>query len=192
MTKKPQSKSTKSDPKKGAMPDSESEEKLRTELTTLFLHLQRLRSELAAIKHPSDSEMAFSRMGDQLSAVVEATEAATNDIMEATESNEEVVNALMESNPEASEKLNQILENGYRIMEACSFQDITGQRVSKVAKFVDHVEERINALVEIWGKEDIDHVAELIDERTEDEKLLNGPALGSEGVTQDEIDKLFG
>lgn len=192
MTVDPKTNPAKSNGTRGKGPDDVEDQKLRAELATLFLHLQRLRSELAAIKYPGDSDMAFSRMGNQLDAVVEATEAATNTIMESTESTEEIVNALRESDSDRDEKLNQILENGYKIMEACSFQDITGQRVSKVAKFVDHVEDRINSLIDIWGKDDIDQMAEsLTDDRSGDEKLLAGPALSGEGVSQDDIDKMF-
>lgn len=167
--------------------------KLRSELMTLFGHLQLLRSELAAIKHPGDNDMGFSRTGSQLEAVVEATESATDTIMEATEKTEEIVDKLRNDDKDHDALLDNILENGYQIMEACSFQDITGQRVGKVAKFVDHIEDRIDALINIWGKDDIDRLGTLVsDQRSEDEKLLSGPTLADEGVGQDDIDKLFG
>lgn len=167
--------------------------KLRNELMTLFGHLQLLRTELAAIKHPGDNDMGFSRTGSQLEAVVAATESATDTIMEATERNEEIVDKLRNDDKGHDALLDNILENGYQIMEACSFQDITGQRVGKVAKFVDHIEDRIDALINIWGKDDIDRLGTLIaDQRSEDEKLLSGPTLADEGVGQDDIDKLFG
>jgi len=167
--------------------------KLRSELMTLFGHLQLLRTELAAIKHPGDNDMGFSRTSSQLEAVVQATESATDTIMEATEKTEEIVEKLRSDNMDHNAYLDSILENGYQIMEACSFQDITGQRVAKVSKFVDHIEDRIDALINIWGKDDIEQLGSLIDdERSEDEKLLSGPTLADEGVAQDDIDKLFG
>lgn len=55
-----------------------------------------------------------------------------------------------------------------------------------------YVEDRVNALIEVWGKDEIDKIEVKPDkEKTEDEKLLHGPALEGEGISQDEIDKLF-
>ncbi len=41
------------------------------------------------------------------------------------------------------------------IYTACSFQDITGQRTEKVVKALRFIEQRINAMIEIWGVDDI-------------------------------------
>lgn len=167
---------------------------LKGELVSLFEHLNRLRGELAAIKRPSDEDLDFLRTGSQLEEVVAATEEATETIMEITEKNEEIVSKLMdgESDPERKALLNKIVENGYEAMEACAFQDITGQRVNKVVKFVGHIESRINSLIDIWGRDDIENGDdEVADERSEDEKLLQGPAFANEGVSQADIDKLF-
>ena len=85
-----------------------------------------------------------------------------------------------------------IAANGAAVFEACSFQDITGQRVSKVVKSVSYVEERINALFGIWGKDELENVdVEPAREKTADETLVHGPQLAGEGISQDEIDKLF-
>lgn len=55
-----------------------------------------------------------------------------------------------------------------------------------------YVEDRVNALIEVWGKDEIDKIEVKPDkEKTEDEKLLHGPALEGEGISQDEIDKPF-
>ena len=78
------------------------------------------------------------------------------------------------------------------MFEACSFQDITGQRVTKVVKLVTYIEDRVNALIDIWVKSALDEVEVTPDrEKTEDEKLLQGPQLNDEGISQSEIDKLF-
>ncbi len=64
--------------------------------------------------------------------------------------------------------------------------------MSKVVKSVSYVEERINALIEIWGKDELDDVDVKPDrEKTADEKLMHGPQRAGEGISQDEIDKLF-
>ena len=110
------------------------------------------------------------------------------------EKNDDVVTKLRETITDADQLalLDQINANSADVFEACSFKDITGQRISKVVKSVTYVEDRVNALIEVWGKDEIDKIEVKPDkEKTEDEKLLNGPALEGEGISQDEIDKLF-
>lgn len=168
--------------------------RLHQELAGLFAHLNRLRDELAAIKNPAVEDLHFSRTGSQLQAIVTATEQATNTIMESVEKNEELVAALRAQikAPAQSEILDQISANNFAVLEACSFQDITGQRVNKVIKFVTHVEGRIDALCEIWGRDGIASApVNSGDTRSDDEKLLRGPALKNEGVSQKDIDALF-
>ncbi|MEE9318275.1 MAG: protein phosphatase CheZ [Rhodospirillales bacterium] len=111
-----------------------------------------------------------------------------------SKSEADVLDKLRENitDPGQLELLSQISQNGADVFETCSFQDITGQRVTKVVKSVTYVEDRVNALIEVWGKDEIDKIeVKAYEEKTEDEKLLQGPALEGEGITQDEIDKLF-
>jgi chemotaxis protein CheZ len=63
-------------------------DQLRDEHGALFRYMQRVRQEIAAIDRPADEDHAFESMGDQMDAIVKATEAATNTIMEAMESAE--------------------------------------------------------------------------------------------------------
>lgn len=167
---------------------------LKKELYGLFKYLKRVREEIAAINRPADKAMHFDNMSDQLDAIVKATEDATNTIMECMEKNDDIIVELKESitDPERVKLLDRISANGADVFEACSFQDITGQRVTKVIKSVTYVEDRVNALIGVWGKDEIDRIEVKPDkEKTKDEKLLQGPALEGEGITQDEIDKLF-
>lgn len=167
---------------------------LKKELYGLFKYLQRVREEIAAINRPADEELHFDNMSDQLDAIVKATEEATNTIMECMEKNDEAVDELRKSLTDEGQLalLDKISGNGADVFEACSFQDITGQRITKVVKSVTYVEDRVNALIGVWGKDEIDSIEVKADvEKTEDEKLLKGPALEGEGITQDEIDKLF-
>ena len=61
-----------------------------------------------------------------------------------------------------------------------------------MVKSLTYVEDRVNALVDIWGKEALQSVeVQVPEEKTEDEKLLSGPQMEGEGISQDEIDKLF-
>lgn len=168
-------------------------QKLKSELTGLFRYLERVREEIAAISRPADEELQFESMGEQLDAIVLATEKATNTIMEATEKSLDTVDTLRKSltDPAQNALLDQIVGNGNDILEACSFQDITGQRVSKVVKSVTYVEERVNALIEVWGKEEVASVEVESEEKTDDEKLLSGPQLEGKGLDQAAIDALF-
>ena len=62
-------------------------------------------------------------------------------------------------------------------------------------KSLQFVEERIDAMVALWGRDDIESVMEKIGMEMEmpegDEALLNGPQLPGESISQDDIDKLF-
>jgi len=169
-------------------------EVLKKELLGLFRYMQRVRQEIAAIHNPADGEHVFEKMSDQLDAIVEATEEATNTIMESVEANEEILKELRNEleNPEHVAKVEQIRDNANRIFEVCSFQDITGQRITKVVRSLSYVEQRVNAIIDIWGKDDIEAIkAEPDFQKTDDEKLLGGPQRKEAAISQDEIDKLF-
>ncbi len=177
------------------MTDTNESDVLKKELSGLFLYIQRVRKEIAAISRPADEDVGFESMGDQLDAIVKATEEATNTIMAAMEKNSVAIAALKKTitEPEQLALLDDLENNGQAVFQACSFQDITGQRVSKVVKSVTYVEEKVNALVDVWGKAELEKVeVEVAEEKTDDEKLLHGPALdGEESFSQSEIDALF-
>ena len=168
-------------------------QKLKSELAGLFRYVQRVRAEIAAISRPADEEFQFESMGEQLDAIVKATEKATDTIMEATENTLSAVDELRKtlSDPAQNALLDKIVGDGNEILEACSFQDITGQRVSKVVKSVTYVEERVNALIDVWGKDELAKVEVESPDKTEDEKLLAGPQLEGKGLDQAAIDALF-
>lgn len=167
--------------------------KLKTELAGLFHYLERVRQEIAAISRPADEDFQFESMGEQLDAIVQATEKATNTIMQSTENTISAVDELRKNmtDPAQISLLDSIVGDGNTILEACSFQDITGQRVNKVVKSVTYVEERINSLIEVWGKNEVANVKVVGEEKTDDEKLLSGPQMEGKGLDQAAIDALF-
>jgi len=174
--------------------DQVSEEALRHELAGLLTYITRVREEIATISRPADEEHHFDSMADQLDAVIKATDDASNTIMGCAEDNDEAVTALRKTikDPEQLKLLDHISNNGMDIIQACSFQDLTSQRVTKVARSITYVEDRVSALAEVWGKEELDKVQVKGSEKTEDEKLLNGPALDpNQSIDQDAIDALF-
>jgi chemotaxis protein CheZ len=178
------------------VPETNKEDVLKAEISGLLRYMQRVRTEIAAMNRGRDEDHNFETMGKQLDAIVEATEKATDTIMNAMEQNEESVAKIKEGldDPEKIALLDKIIDNGNVVFEACSFQDITGQRVTKIVKSITFVEERVNALLDIWGRDALDDVEVETDEevKREQELLLRGPQLdGQETISQDEIDKLF-
>lgn len=176
------------------MPDNGQGDILKSELVGLFQYIQRVKQEIAAINKPADSEHHFDSMSDQLAAIVKATEQATDSIMETVETNDRIIDEirpLIEGNEAATALLNKMANNSQDIFQACSFQDITGQRVNKITTSLGYVEERVNSIVSIWGEHALDDVEIEEEEKSEDEKLLNGPQLEGKGLSQSDIDALF-
>lgn len=166
---------------------------LKRELVGLFGHMQKIRKELAALNTPGASDH-FGSMSEQLDAIVKATEGATDTIME----NVEGIEALMDSarasteDPALTATFDQVTDKVNAVFEACSFQDITGQRVTKVVNILKFVEERINSIILTWGREELTKVVvELKGEQDPDKKLLNGPQLPGQGVSQADVDKML-
>ncbi len=169
-------------------------DRLKSELDGLLRYIERLRQEVAAMLNPTEEDHKFESMGEQLDAIVKATEEATNTIMSAQEKTEAAVGQLREgiTDPDQLALLDEITNNGNEVFEACSFQDITGQRVNKVVKSITYVERRVESLVDTLGRASLASVEVAPDsEKSADEELLSGPQLDGGGLSQDEIDALF-
>ena len=82
-----------------------------------------------------------------------------------------------------------------QVYESCNFQDITGQRITKVVKTLKHIEDRVEALVAAFGDEiqkyRQTHPHEEPQQKSADEKLLNGPQLPDDAGKQADIDALL-
>ncbi len=74
-------------------------DQLKQEFDALWRYIQRVRQEVAAIDRPADKDHHFDSTGDQLNAIVAATEEATNTIMECMESNEDAIGKLRKRIP---------------------------------------------------------------------------------------------
>ncbi|MFO0998557.1 MAG: hypothetical protein U1F33_17950 [Alphaproteobacteria bacterium] len=124
---------------------------------------------------------------DELDAIVQATEDATNRIMSAAEVIERVAGEL---DGDKSAELTDVVTSIY---EACSFQDITGQRVKKVVRTLQHIEVVVGAMARHFGIDGSTSLpaAPRLDSDDPDAKLLNGPSLPSDAKTQADIDALF-
>jgi chemotaxis protein CheZ len=80
--------------------------------------------------------------GLELEAVVQATEHAANQILEATEA----ISDWLASGARDSDSLEKVAERVNAIMEACTFQDLTGQRIRRAIEHLQSVESMLGGL----------------------------------------------
>lgn len=170
-------------------------QRLHADIEALAQYINTAKAEIADIRADKISSEYLPEASDQLSAIVGATEQATNDIFEAVESIEELTSTMT---PDQAE---QVSEAVTRVYEACSFQDITGQRVTKVVAALQDIESRVGALLQAFGDDTsatangIETVAEepaaARPDARPDEDLMNGPQLPGNANNQDEIDALL-
>lgn len=167
---------------------------LKTELQELSSVIIDTRREISSIQS-NDKGPKIHAMTDQLDAVVNDTETATNAILAAVETIEDK-NESLELNatdPEELEITESISKAVMQIYEACNFQDITGQRISKVVGTLKFVEDRIAAMINILGGEDQLSALDGIEQemQKDGEVELSGPRAEGQEISQDEIDALF-
>lgn len=169
---------------------------LKTELRALAVCIEQTKAEIAALRPQEADEDRLMAVTFELDAIVTATERATQQILEASEKIESLTREIQSQITDSyvSRIVDDINETIIGIFEACNFQDITGQRITKVVKTLKYVEARINAMIEIWGAESIAEVGPrgAEEHHNEEARLLNGPQLENKGISQEEIDKLFG
>ncbi|HEY7383489.1 MAG TPA: protein phosphatase CheZ [Beijerinckiaceae bacterium] len=170
---------------------------LRAELDAMKEAITSTKKEIATI-HRSDFEgKGMRRVAGELDAVVESTEKATTNILEALEDIEANANMLRAAGGATgnSDHVGAILDRVVMMYEACNFQDLTGQRINKIVNVLKFVEERLDKMIGVWGG--LDAFKELVHHEnaapTGEDGLLNGPKLDEdEGhVAQNDIDALF-
>jgi len=174
--------------------DYEAAAALKNEIRALSRSIQETKAEIRSMQGGTQGGDQVLNASTELDAVVQATEDATNVILESTEKIDELAQKIHNNadNDDDRGAADEIMETSIKMIEACNFQDLTGQRITKVVGALKYVEDRINAMIEIWGEEDIADVdASVADETDSDKNLLNGPAMDGEGIGQDDIDALF-
>ena len=166
---------------------------LRNEVRAMSLAIQQTKSEIAALRPPNSADDRLMVVTQELDAIVTATEGATNSILEAAEKVDGLAEQIeaLGTDTQSHQLASDIRDTVVAMFEACNFQDITGQRISKVVKTLQFIEERVNKMIEIWGAEGFSDVQQSQEELDEEAKLLNGPQLANQGVSQADIDKLF-
>lgn len=167
---------------------------LQKEILGLFENIQRFKQELASVKHPTASQDLIGTAGDQITAISDETTRATDDIMAAAEAIEKVNGQLRTEIKFAGARplFKEIGDSVNHIFEACAFHDITGQRLTKVVSTINAIESALSAMVAIVGKDSIAALPSGSQEinRRDGDVELTGPQ-GDDGLSQDDIDKLF-
>ena len=167
-------------------------ERIRFDLVEMSKAIARTKTEIAAMKPEADHHGKFGEATEELDSVVQATEAATSDILECAERIQEIAWTLREQGQDA-EVCDLLDAKATEVYTACSFQDLTGQRTRKVIAVLRYLEGRINAMIEIWGL-DGTLAAEAAEKRAVDARkaLLNGPARPGQGLDQADVDLVMG
>ncbi|MBF0327502.1 protein phosphatase CheZ [Magnetospirillum moscoviense] len=161
--------------------------KLFQEVESLASYIHAAKAEIAALRPGEIKDEFIASATDELDAIVGATEAATNEIMDAAEQLE-TLSPMMDEQVAA-----RLTEITTRIFEACTFQDITGQRITKVVRMLKEIEGRVDSLVKAFGGEVADAPSKKAKDPNviTDEDLLNGPQLPAGAADQAEIDRLL-
>jgi chemotaxis protein CheZ len=165
---------------------------IRRELKDIADYIQSLRREISALQANDLRHRRIPAAGHELAAIVEATEQASNTIMECAEA----AMAADPSDPAAYKAF--ITDRMTAVFEACAFQDITGQRVAKVVETLEHIEARVSRFADATGAKDANGPASDKEALEAERKLrlfIHGPPLSgkddTESATQDDIDRLF-
>jgi chemotaxis protein CheZ len=162
---------------------------VRTGIARLGLIIAHAKRDLAALQAQEIGRTHLPTAGDELSAIVGATENATNAILDAVERIEKMARDL------PGEAAASITQEVTTIYEACNFQDITGQRISKVVSVLKAVDTTVAELLSTLHMPKIDlsqtSAGSAKPERTGDAALLNGPQAPGGAPNQADIDAMF-
>src|SRR2546423_15170490 len=124
--------------------------KVHRELRDIAGYIESMRHEIGALQVNDLKNNRIPAAGYELGAIVQATEQATNTIMECAEA----VMGAHARDPAAYKAL--VDEKRLGIFEAGPCQDITGQRIAKVVETLQHIEERVSRFAEVVQAKDID------------------------------------
>jgi chemotaxis protein CheZ len=158
------------------------------ELREIGAYINDMKAEIGALQANELKESHIPAAGEELGAIVKATEAATHTIMECAET----VMAADAADPKAYKAI--VDAEMLRVFEACSFQDITGQRIAKVVETLQQIEQRVSRFVEAMRAKDLAGVLDEHERNRAERKskfMLNGPAREGEGIGQAQVDQIF-
>ena len=162
--------------------------KVYGELREIAGYIESMRREIGVLQVNELKDTRIPSAGEELDAIVKATETATNTIMECAEA----LMAADASDPAAYKAL--VDDKMMVIFEACSFQDITGQRIAKVVETLQHIESRVARFADVMQAKYLNGIlsdAEQARAERKEKLMLNGPQLDGQGHDQNSVDKLF-
>ena len=169
-------------------------DRIRAQISEMATHIQQAKAQIASLRHPKANDDRLLAAANELDAIVKDTEMATHDILESAEAMDDLSQTIKNATSDDFIRQNaeQIAFIVTKVFESCNFQDITGQRINKVVGTLQFIEERVHNMIEIWGAEAFaDLPVHEMEAKVTDTDLLNGPQLEGEGISQDDIDKLF-
>lgn len=178
--------------REGEVPNIDS---FKLDIADMASAIERTKKEIAQIADRGESGGRILAASNELDAIVEHTESATQEILNTAESVQELSFELREAGVDESlcDRMEEFTTNIYM---ACSFQDLTGQRTQKVVHVLRYLESRIDAMINIWhANKDEVAAAEPANvnegDTRPDAHLLHGPQMPGEGADQNEIDTLL-
>lgn len=149
------------------------------ELREIAEYIQAMKLEIGALGVNEIRDTRIPAAGEELGAIVMATEKASNAVMERAE-------AVMSTSHDDMQAFKALVEEKIlAILEACSFQDITGQRIAKVVATLEHIEARVARFAAAVHAKDLSgYLSEVEQTYAERRKrlLLSGPAREGEGI----------
>ena len=171
-------------------------ENLQVEISEIAGRIKATKVEMAALRHPLESENKFKSAAEDLSSIVGATERATTQIIDNVEKIDEIANELQATTDDAYVKgrLAAVNEAIMEVYQACNFQDLTGQKIRKVVNTLAFIEERIESMVAMWNAAELAALPMAPDlHRMDGDVVLHGPDLApvSSVSSQADIDALF-
>jgi chemotaxis protein CheZ len=175
---------------------SDTETGVRAELEQVSQIIRSAKAEIANLK-PEDVKSDFlPAASDELDAIIEATEVATDEIMSAAEKIDAIGSELGGDNED------KLADLTVQIYTACGFQDITGQRITKVVGALKNIETRVDELISALntgGKKGRNSKAPKKTPKKKaasraghnDNELLEGPQHKDTAIKQENIDALL-
>lgn len=137
--------------------------------TALSGQIAKIQEQVAVMVAPP--AVATRNSGLELEAVVQATEAAANQIMEAAEA---IGDWLRDGSRDVA-SLEIVASKLNSIFEACTFQDVTGQRIRRAIQHLQHVETMLTEITPAHA-----------------EALTEAAPPVDPDLEQDDVDRMFG
>jgi chemotaxis protein CheZ len=165
---------------------------LQREIVKIADYIAKAKQEISSMSPAvADGQKNIGQAGIELDEVIQATEKAANEIMDAAEIIMSHAGSIKDA--AASKAVNAAVEN---IFNACNFQDLTSQRIRKVIKTLEFLDYKVNRILEFVNGSvtsmDMtpEEEARFVDKRP-DADLCNGPQAAGVAPSQSDIDDLF-